>query len=389
MERSRFDGQRDIARAADSLATRLPDPLARARAARLQLRWSWQAGGEDLFRSIDPPTLAARRSATRCGCCRRRPARRSPRAAADDRGFVARVRRLPRARWPPSLRESPPAATSEPNGPARLLLRRVRRARLAADLLRRPGRARGRLPQAGLRRRHAAGRGRPALPPGLLSPARRRRRSAARVLGRHRSGAASGGARHRRATARRSPWSCRSPDEPVERADLARRRRARAALPARQRPAREHAARRAGSPRGCTSARRELRLAQYLLLGVGGVRALAGDGHRAPAAAPQRGSRRLRRDRAGAPRVGRSGGRRAGDRARPCAARVHDAHAGARRQRLLPGRAGRGGCRRLRGGGRNRRRGRRDGWAARTRRRLQSRSGSRNSHCAHPRQPTA
>ena len=49
---------------------------------------------------------------------------------------------------------------------------------------------------------------------------------------------------------------------------------------------------------------RDLRLAQYLLLGVGGMRALRGDGHRPVRRAPQRGPRRLRLAGAGPRRAG-------------------------------------------------------------------------------------
>ena len=63
---------------------------------------------------------------------------------------------------------------------------------------------------------------------------------------------------------------------------------------------------RAGSARACTPATRDLRLAQYLLLGVGGMRALRGDGDRPGGRAPQRGPRRLRLAGAGARRAGRA-----------------------------------------------------------------------------------
>ena len=98
-----------------------------------------------------------------------------------------------------------PRAADPPGGPnrstrppGRLPLRRVRRARLAAGLL---GRARGagrRPAEGGLRPGGADGRGRADVPQGLLPPADRRRRLAARVLDRHRSRAAAGGAGHRR-----------------------------------------------------------------------------------------------------------------------------------------------------------------------------------------------
>ncbi|MGD1050945.1 MAG: alpha-glucan family phosphorylase [Solirubrobacteraceae bacterium] len=113
MARSRFDGQRDIARAADSLATRLPDPLAGLARLAYNYGWSWQAGGEDLFRSIDPPRWQ------RVGA---NPVRLLQEAsgealarAADDQGFVARVEAAVSALAAELARE-PPAATSEPTG---------------------------------------------------------------------------------------------------------------------------------------------------------------------------------------------------------------------------------------------------------------------------------
>ena len=87
-------------------------------------------------------------------------------------------------------------------------------------------------------------------------------------------------------------------DEEVVAPDLAGRRRPGSVVPARHASVPRTARRRAGSPRACTCRRPELRLAQYLLLGVGGVRALRGDGRRRGAAAPQRGPRRVRGARA-------------------------------------------------------------------------------------------
>jgi starch phosphorylase len=54
MGSSRFDGQRDMVRAADSLASRLPASLAGLARLAYNYRWSWQADGDWLFRSIEP-----------------------------------------------------------------------------------------------------------------------------------------------------------------------------------------------------------------------------------------------------------------------------------------------------------------------------------------------
>jgi starch phosphorylase len=54
MGSSRSDGQRDIALAADSLESRLPEPLAGLGRLAYNYRWSWQADGDALFRVIDP-----------------------------------------------------------------------------------------------------------------------------------------------------------------------------------------------------------------------------------------------------------------------------------------------------------------------------------------------
>ena len=48
------DGQRDIARAAEDLAERLPEALAPLARLAFNYRWCWVAGGPELFRSVDP-----------------------------------------------------------------------------------------------------------------------------------------------------------------------------------------------------------------------------------------------------------------------------------------------------------------------------------------------
>ena len=54
MEAERHDGARDLRQEAASLAARLPEPLEVLARLAFNYRWSWLAGGPDLFRSIDP-----------------------------------------------------------------------------------------------------------------------------------------------------------------------------------------------------------------------------------------------------------------------------------------------------------------------------------------------
>ena len=113
MDPNRFDGRRDIARAADSLAARLPDSLSGLARLAYNYSWSWQAGGEDLFRSIDPPrwhTVGAN------------PVRLLQEAsgealvrAAADRSFVARVEDAVSA-LAAELAPEAPATASETSG---------------------------------------------------------------------------------------------------------------------------------------------------------------------------------------------------------------------------------------------------------------------------------
>src|SRR5439155_7431257 len=49
-----LNGERDIARAVEQLAARLPDALSVLARLAYNYRWSWMPGGPDLFRSLDP-----------------------------------------------------------------------------------------------------------------------------------------------------------------------------------------------------------------------------------------------------------------------------------------------------------------------------------------------
>ena len=226
-----------------------------------------------------------------------------------------------------------PAARRRPAGPAgRLLLRRVRRPSVAADLRRRARRARRRPAEGGLRRAAADRGDRPALPPGLLPPAHRRLRLAARVLGVGRSRAVARSGGHRQdgrpllvsVPVRGARCGCRSGASTWDAF------RSTCSTPTGPRTG----ASTAGSRRACTSA---------TATPAGAVRAArprrragaAGARDRAERVAPERGPRgsrhtgaRRRRNARGAQSL-----RRAGRRTR--AHRLHHAHAGGRGQRDL------------------------------------------------------
>ena len=143
--------------------------------------WSWDHDCVSLFRDLNPGALARAES-------------ESDRAAERD---AAGRDRAPRhgagAAQPHQLRLPAPAGVSERRPhlgrePCRraaaaaggLFLRRVRPARVAADLLRRPGRAGRRPHQERIGPGYSAGRRRPLLRAGLFFAAARRNRLAAR-----------------------------------------------------------------------------------------------------------------------------------------------------------------------------------------------------------------
>ncbi len=89
---SQYDGQRDLSAAAAELAERLPEPLAPLARLAYNYRWSWLPGGHQVFRQIDPERFAL---------CLQNPVRllqetstRRIRAAADDEALVARAAEL-------------------------------------------------------------------------------------------------------------------------------------------------------------------------------------------------------------------------------------------------------------------------------------------------------
>ena len=247
-------GRRDLERAAEALATRLPEPLGVFARLAYNYRWAWDPDGPDVFRDDRPRPLGAgrREPGEAAAGGRDRPAGRPP-----QNDGAARPRRGARgARRAPTSRARAATTVTHARAPDRVLLRRVRLPRLVPDLLGRPRRARRRHPQGGLRPRVAAGRGRPAVPQRLLPPAHRRRRLAARVLGRHRPGPPARRARHRRRRRADHDHASRSATIEVIGADLARRHRPRPALPARRRAPGELPDRALDHVAACTSATR-------------------------------------------------------------------------------------------------------------------------------------
>src|SRR5215207_2857308 len=122
-------GHDEILRAADALAARVPQPLGSLARLAFNYRWSWTPDGPDLFASIDHVRWE------RCG---ENPVR-----------LLGEVER-----------ETLERAAGDAAAPDRVLLRRVRRPSLAADLLRRARCARRRHPQGVVRPRAPARRDR-------------------------------------------------------------------------------------------------------------------------------------------------------------------------------------------------------------------------------------
>ena len=329
-------GHDDLLRAAETLASRVPEPLGPLARLAYNYRWSWSPDGHDIFATIDPARWE------RCG---ENPVRllqeaapeRLERAAGD--GAAARAHRRARRRGARGPRAPRGRGAGDAGQPGRLLLRGVRRPQVAPGLLRRARRARRRHPQGGVRPGAAARRDRAAVPPGLLPPAHRRRRLAARVLGRHGSRAAArragDGSRRRAADRHRARARARG-DGP----DLARGRRPRPAVPARHRAAGE---RRRGPLDHVAALHRGARPAAGAVHPARRRRRARARGarDRPRAAASQRGPRGVHLARGGAgPR------RHAGRRHRGGAQEddLHHAHARAGGQRHVPGRPGRRGA---------------------------------------------
>ena len=235
------DGREDIRRAAEELAERLPDGLAPLARLAYNYRWSWLAGRSGAVRRRSTPSASSCARRTRSACSRRRPTAALRRAAADA-GLLERARRargavdadLDAPVRPSAVDRSPPGR-SRSSAPSTASTCRCRStpaasARSPATCSRRRPTERCRWSAVGLMYRKGYFRQR--IDAGGL---------AARVLGRHRPRAAAGGARDRRRRRAADGRRSRSATRGVTRADLARRRRPRAAVPARHRPARRTA----------------------------------------------------------------------------------------------------------------------------------------------------
>ena len=85
-------GRRDLERAAAELAERLPQPLSALAGLAYNYRWTWTLGGEGVFREIDP-ALWRRSCGNARGLIEATPPHRLRRLAADP-GYVQRVARV-------------------------------------------------------------------------------------------------------------------------------------------------------------------------------------------------------------------------------------------------------------------------------------------------------
>ncbi len=332
--------RRSTARRRGTRGARAPSP-GRAGTARLQLSLVVDSGRARPLRVGRSGALGALRREPRPAARRGRAGGAGPRC---DRPRPAGARRAGRGGRARRSRAPGRDRRGDAGASDRLLLRRVRRAPLAARLLRRAGRAGGRHPQGGFGSRAAARGGGADVPPGLLPPAHRRRRLAARVLGRHGSRARAGRARHGRGRGAGDGHRAAARDR-GDRADLARRRRPRAAVPARHGPPRERQRRELDHLAALRRRHRRTARAVHPARRRRCARARR-DGHRAGPVASQRGSRGVHLARGGA-RARRRVRRR--HRRRAVQHDLHDPHARPGRQRHLSRRAGDRGARRPHG----------------------------------------
>ena len=341
--RGRGAGRR--ARAAASRRARPP------RAHRAELPLGVGAGRLRALPGARSARLGAQRAQSRATALRpHEPRRRHRRRTRPD----ARADRAARVTRPRGGSRAPGDADRGSGRPGRLRLRRVRRPPVAADLLGWPRGARGRHPQGRERPGAPDDRRRAPLSQGVLPAARRPHGPAARVLDSDHARASADGPRARR---RRSPAS---PHLPMLRARhrlprLARRHRTRPALPPRhrargERPRRplDHRPPVRGQPAHAARTVRAARARHRAR--APGARNRPGvlhfnEGHPALAALE------LAAEQVEARRPAR--GRVVGC-ARPL--RVHDAHAGARGQRVVRDRIVRRGVRGHPGAARDRRR---------------------------------
>ena len=332
----------------DDPDTRYPDPADAGPAAPPEAGRPEAAGVQPLLdlASRGPRALRAHRPPDVDGLPQPRPcpvdvarlddAARRPRLHGHVHDRARAVRPLHGQRQRPLVRSAPRRRAGRPG---RVLLRRVRPPRDAADLLGRPRRARGRPLQDRLGHGAALRRRRALLPPRLLPPDRSTRTATRSTT-----------------TSRSSRATCRSCASGTSRATRCSSRSRCPAAPSwppsgsRRSVACPLLLLDTDVPDNAEHDRpishilyvrgREMRLHQELVLGVGGVRALRALGHRARRLAPQRGPLRVHARRAG-PRA-RGVGRpvRGRDGPRAVALGLHDPHAGAGRQRALRRRHG-------------------------------------------------
>ena len=330
-------GHDDLQRAADALAARVPEPLAGARAPRLQLPLVLDARRPRALPRRSTRTAGSAAARTRCGCCRRpRPERARARRAATPALLERAAALEARGRAPTSRRPAADGAAT-PEHPVAFFCAEFGvhgslpiysggLGVLAGDILKEASDRALPLVAVGLH-----------VPPGLLPPAHRRRRLAARVLGRHRPRARCPPRSSPATTASRSRSPCRSRDARSSRRSGASTSAAcRCCLLDADRPENDldrpldHVAavrRRPGrAARAVRAARRRRR-----------ARARRAR-HRARRRAPQRGPRRVRRRSSSRAARQRRLARRRRSRPRARAHGLHHPHAGPGRQRHLPGR---------------------------------------------------
>ena len=264
------DGREDVRRAAEELAERLPDALAPLARLAYNYRWSWLPGGPELFQAID---------AERFALTNQNPVRLLQEASTRRSAARRRRRRACSSGPPRSRRRSRPTWTGRPTRrsiPARpvaflcaeygihvsMPIYSGGLGALAGDLLKeasdcavpivavglmyRKGYFRQRIDAGGWQHEYWIDTDPQRLPAALVTGA------------------------GRPAADDRGPDLRRRRD----RADLARRRRPRAAVPARHRPPRATAPLERWITARLYESDEHIRVAQYVLLGAGGVRAL-------------------------------------------------------------------------------------------------------------------
>src|SRR4051794_29827532 len=112
------NGQADLARAAENLASQVPEPLAPLARLAYNYRWSWMPGGKELFRALDP--LRWDKVAGNPVRLLQEVGPEACRTAAADRAFIERAQALERAVQEDLARDPAPGAVT-PESPAAYL----------------------------------------------------------------------------------------------------------------------------------------------------------------------------------------------------------------------------------------------------------------------------